>query len=160
MKRKKTPATPSAPRIFLEEVCCDQCRSKIKVRQQNHSITPKIVGDNHKDVATAILEVSNIVRITVDDHNCVFHMLIESKATPTKDFPVRSALSDWEELAEHGLIQVSRHTIINIAHMLYVKKNRFYSKYLDVGVEVTESYRDAVSEAIKFWFNIDHKFSC
>lgn len=160
MKRKRTPSTPSEPHIILHEVCCAQCRARITVRQQDHTIVVKIVGNNAKDVATSILKISKIVRITVDDHNCAFHMKVKGKATTTTEFPVRSALSDWKALAVHGLIQVSRDTIINIAHVETVTKDRIYLNCLDMGVAVTKSYADGVSQALKFWYNIDYRFSC
>ena len=159
MKKKKTPATPPAADIMLHEVCCSQCRSRITVKQQTHSITAKIVGNNHKDVATAILEASNMVRITVDNHNCVFYMLMHPAANSLMEFPVRSTLHEWKYLAEHGLVQVSRDTIINIAHVVLIKKDRLYVKHLQKSVSVTKTYRDTVSETLKYWFDIDHRFS-
>lgn len=160
MRKNNTPFTPQAASIILHELCCAQCRSRIAVKQQTHSITAKIVGDNHKDVAIVILEASDMVRITVDKHNCMFHVLMHTAANSIMEFPVRSPLSEWKYLAEHGLEQSSRDTIVNVAHVYKVEKNRVYLKHLEKSVVVTESYGEAMSKALKFWLNMDHRFSC
>lgn len=160
MKKKKTPSTPPEAGNFQHEVFCAQCRKRIRVKQQKHTITTKIVGKNHKDVATVILEASDVLRITVDKHNCVFHMLVDKAGSRTKESPIRSALNDWNYLTPYGLVQVSRNTIVNIAHVREVTKDRIYLKHLDVGISVTNTYVDTVSEALEFWFDIDHRFSC
>jgi|GEM_PF-6944402 len=152
-KEKKAPYLAADPKAITHSIVCSQCAAKLKTMQQDFSITVVV---NHRSI---LLHASDMLCIVVDDNYCVFQTLSRYHNGTIEHHRVRSTLVQWAFLAEYGLEQVSRNTIVNLLHVYCVKRSRIYSYFLDNGVEVTESYSATVSEKLKFWRGIDHYFS-
>lgn len=138
--------------IYKTKVVCQKCAEHIHAKQQDHFLN--ITYGN----STLRITPSNTVRIIVNGNYCTFEVLTPTNATNLKQFNVRSSLSNWEYLDRYGLVRVSRHTILNLAHIYKVEQAQLYSYYLTQGIEVTKTYHQLVSHMLNQWLDIQHRF--
>jgi DNA-binding LytR/AlgR family response regulator len=153
MKKKNLASASAVPNTIMHLVICAQCAAKIHLKQQDYSITVKAGR------GSSLLHAKDMLRITVDGNYCVFETLIPRSITLTDAYRVRSKLSDWIFLFPYGFEQLSRNSIINVAHVSRAKSDRVYTHYHIKGMEVTESHKLKVALALKKWLGMHYVFS-
>jgi DNA-binding LytR/AlgR family response regulator len=152
MKRKKSLAAKVTLPVVIHAITCSKCGSEVNAKQQDYDISVDV------DHSSLSFHASDVVCITVEKNYCVFKVLKPRSSLVIEEFRVRSALSDWENLMEYGLVRVSRDCILNLAHVYKAKGHRLYSHFLPHGVEVTKSFEQQVAKMLKPWSGIDHVF--
>lgn len=140
--------------VYNTSLVCAKCAAHMQTKQQDYFLNIKS--------GSSILRLIplNIVRIKVDGNYCAFEVLLPPHAPDLKRFDVRSTLSSWEYLIRYGMVRVSRHTIINLAHIYQIEQTRLYSYHLPTSVEVTNSYHQQVTDMLNHWLDVRHRFAC